>query len=316
MAEGPGGFINCLVDYRNKQNEEKMNEDKKKYGLKYCYWTFDKYNSITLKINKNSMYNRALDWDHYKSKSYFSSLIRKHKFRVNLSYGQGDGDMLNTDNLRYFIEKDLKNEKCELITADGGIELYTDEEYEYQELYNVKLFFAEVITAMACQKDGGTYIMKIYDSFFNVTIEILILLTLYYEKVSITKPHTSRPASSERYLVCEGFKGISNEMIKNLMNLLDEWVKIEKNIDYLKNDKFVVGFLDVEKNKDSFFQKHLKESNEDCINSQIKKIKEGLQIIQENKHEDVLERKKSQKKKAIAWCETHQIPCLEDLKLV
>lgn len=286
----------------------------KKYNLRYCYWNDDDYYSITLKIKKNSMYNRALDWDHFKSKSYFNSL-RRNKYKILLSYGEGDGDMLNTNNLRYFLEKDLKYKKCELVTADGGIELYTDEEFEYQELYNVKLFYAEATTAMACQKEGGTFIMKVYDSFFNPTIDILVLLTQYYEKVQITKPHTSRPASSERYLVCEGFKGITEEKIKELYKLLDEWVKIENNIDYLKNEKFVEGFLNFKSNENSQFIKNLRESNEDCINSQINKIKEGLKIVEEKKENEVAEKKKIQKMKAVSWCKKHGIPCLENLKL-
>lgn len=260
------------------------------------------------------MYNRALDWEHFKSKSYFNSL-RKNKYNILLSYGNGDGDMLNTDNLRYFLEKDLKYKKCELVTADGGIELYTDEEFEYQELYNVKLFYAEATTAMACQKEGGTFIMKVYDSFFNPTIDILVLLTQYYEKVQITKPHTSRPASSERYLVCEGFKGITEEKIKELYKLLDDWVKIENNIDYLKNEKFVEGFLNFQSNEKSQFLKNLRESNEDCINSQINKIKEGLKIVEEKKENEVAEKKKIQKMKAVSWCKNHGIPYLENLKL-
>jgi 23S rRNA U2552 (ribose-2'-O)-methylase RlmE/FtsJ len=35
------------------------------------------------------------------------------------------------------------------------------------------------------------------------------LLTLFYNKVKITKPLTSRPASSERYVVCEDFNEVS-----------------------------------------------------------------------------------------------------------
>ena len=285
-----------------------------KYGSRYRHWTDDKYYSITLRVKKESQYNRALDWEHYKSKKYFGAL-KYQKYKINLSYGTGDGDMLNTENLNYFIEKDLGNAKCELVTADGGIELTTDEEYEYQELYNVKLFFSEAITAMACQALGGKYIMKIYDSFFDTTIDILTLLTIYYERVRITKPHTSRPASSERYLVCENFKGISKEKLKELFDLLEKWVNIEKNMDYLKNESFVMKFLNYKENENAQFKKNLRESNEDCIHFQIDKIKEGLKIIEDKKENDMKERKLLQKQKAIAWCKLYKIPFHHNLDI-
>ena len=315
MAEGPGGFINCLVDYRNIQNKEEITIQKQKYGPKYSYWALDNYFSITLRVKEQSQYNRSLDWEHYKCKQYFNSLCNQN-YKVLLSYGIGDGDMLITENLKYFIEEDLKNAKCELVTADGGIELNTDEEYEYQELYNVKLFFSEAITAMACQAIGGKFIMKIYDSFFDVTIDILILLTMYYGRVRITKPHTSRPASSERYLVCENFKGITIEKLTELFKILEKWVGIEKNQDYLKNENFVVRFLNFTKNEAASFKKNLRESNEDCIHSQITKIREGLNISEEKKTEEVVdERKKIQKEKAIAWCKMYNVPYLENLEI-
>jgi len=296
------------------QNQDEIQANMKKYKLPFCYWTDDNYYSITLRMKKHSQYNRALDWDHYKSKQYFYCL-RANKYKVVLSYGTGDGDILNTANLQHFLENDLKNKKCQLVTADGGIELSTDEEFEFQELYNVKLFFSEAVTAMACQELGGKFIMKIYDSFFDITIEILMLLTLYYGKVRITKPHTSRPASSERYLVCENFKGIKEETLKELFKLLEKWVEIENNMDYLKNEKFVVKFLEFKENENATFKKNLRESNEDCINSQITKIKEGITIIEEKKENEVIEKKKLQREKAVAWCKMYNIPYLEDLEI-
>jgi len=40
---------------------------------------------------------------------------------------------------------------------------------------------------------------------------MLQLLVIFYEDVKITKPLTSRPASSERYVVCENFKGSNKD---------------------------------------------------------------------------------------------------------
>lgn len=43
LAEGPGGFIHCLVDYRNQQHKHPVRG-----------WKHDEYYSITLKIKDKS----------------------------------------------------------------------------------------------------------------------------------------------------------------------------------------------------------------------------------------------------------------------
>jgi len=52
---------------------------------------------------------------------------------VRLSYGKGDGNLLDLQNIKLFVEKDLDNKKQELVTADGGIEV-KGEYFNIQEL--------------------------------------------------------------------------------------------------------------------------------------------------------------------------------------
>jgi len=39
------------------------------------------------------------------------------------------------------------------------------------------------------------------------------LLTLFYKDVKVTKPLTSRPASSERYVICQDFIGAEKDQV-------------------------------------------------------------------------------------------------------
>ena len=48
--------------------------------------------------------------------------------------------------------------------------------------------------------------MKLFDVFTKLSLDVIYLLTLMYNKVSIVKPNTSRYANSERYVVAQGFK--------------------------------------------------------------------------------------------------------------
>lgn len=63
-----------------------------------------------------------------------------------------------------------------------------------------------MIYAIALQKQGGTFILKVFDIFAQATIDILYILSSLYEKCYIIKPNTSRNANSEKYIVCKLFK--------------------------------------------------------------------------------------------------------------
>ena len=69
---------------------------------------------------------------------------------------------------------------------------------------------------------------------------------MYFKELYIVKPNTSRPANSEKYLVCKYFKGISNEKLHELYNIItlyqDNKGKIIKK--YLSNaipEEFITG---------------------------------------------------------------------------
>jgi hypothetical protein len=119
LAEGPGGFLNCLTDYRRN--------------------TEDNYFAITLKGSKDNLSN---DWSFERAAQYLKN-VRQQGHRICLSYGvSGTGDLTDPNNIRHFSAFDLGGMKCQLVTADGGMDCCNDDEYTYQELVNCRLFFA------------------------------------------------------------------------------------------------------------------------------------------------------------------------------
>lgn len=79
----------------------------------------DQFSSITLRIDENT--RNAKDWSDPRGKTFFDEM-RMDGYLINLSYGEsGTGDLLKVSNIDYFAEKDLDNEKCYLVTGDGGI---------------------------------------------------------------------------------------------------------------------------------------------------------------------------------------------------
>jgi DNA-directed RNA polymerase subunit E'/Rpb7 len=307
LAEGPGGFIHSLLDYRRSQN-----------GLN---WKSDTYHAITL---KSSLRLQVMDWDSRNAKKYFDKM-RDDGYNLNLSYGTGTGNMLDTANLRAFT-KTVGSKTCELVTADGGICLGSDDECEAQEIANAKLFFTEILSALTIQKPGGTFIMKVYDIYYDITVQMIRLLSIYYDSITIIKPYTSRPANSEKYLVCQEYNPIEDEKLESLYKIFDLWVDAEPLHDYFNNPDYIFSILTLEEKNESEFVKNIKEFNENIITQQTEKINEGLALVAglgtkkihshaQIKDEVVKDRKVSQKDTAIKWCQDFDIPYIADLSL-
>lgn len=301
IAEGPGGFIHALVDYREKQHKGLDSSPK------------DHIFAITLKISEDTRH--AKDWSDPRGSTLFGKL-KSMGWKIRLSYGKTQtGDLLVRENIEFFREE--VGRKCQIVTGDGGIECIGDKEFEYQEVFNVKLFFAEILTALHIQEAGGSFILKIYDCGFELTRQLILLLALYYS-VKIVKPVTSRPGNSEKYLLCEHFTGIAEEELEKLKKVLEEWVLNEPKLSYFENSKFVHGVFDFtdQPNYQTVYHNIVK-ANDVFVKEQEQKLEEGLHLAQRHKTADSVERElrkfrfQQQVSFAYAWCTKYRLATIQ-----
>ena len=61
----------------------------------------------------------------------------------------------------------------DIVTADGGFDFSLD--FNQQENMATQLIFCEVFYALAVQKQGGSFILKIFDVFHKTTVDILYI---------------------------------------------------------------------------------------------------------------------------------------------
>ena len=204
------------------------------------------------------------------------------------------GNLISFDNFIHCATK-YRN-KMEIITADGGFDFSVD--FNNQETMATQLILCEVFYALAMQKQGGTFILKIFDVFHKATVDILYLLCYYYNNVSIMKPHTSRIANSEKYIVCQGFK-ISNsaKIIEQVSELFSSLCSDERISSILPQDH------------DLYFLNKIEEMNAMVSFQQIENITSTLSIITNHRNAEKLDQyKKANVNKCIAWCEYYEIP--------
>lgn len=63
---------------------------------------------------------------------------------------------------------------------------------------------------------GGNFICKLFDIFTPFSVGLIYLLRTCFQEISIHKPNTSRPANSERYVICKGRN--SESEIENVLS--------------------------------------------------------------------------------------------------
>ena len=263
LAEGPGGFIEA-IQYLRKNNS-------------------DTYYGMTLIDQKKDvpLWNKC------------EKSIMRHSNNIVIESGDGTGDLYHLENLLYV--KRHYEQTMDFITADGGFDYSVD--FNNQEESSLHLIFSEICFATMMQKKGGSFILKVFDTFSSSTIEMIYFLTYLYEEVTIMKPMTSRPANSERYVICSNFKQVSNlEDIKT--RLCDLYEEIQKTP--------FVSFLDLE--IPNLFLNKIREINSIFGQSQVSTISAVLTYITDEKKGEKMEQlRKSHIHKCVKWCKKNNM---------
>lgn len=267
LAEGPGGFIEALKYTRN-------NDDDIYYGMTLMEGNKDvpKWDKTTHFLNRspNIIIEKGIDMT---------------------------GNLYNIENLEY-VYKNYKH-SMDFITGDGGFDFSID--FNKQEENSLNLILAEIFFAIVLQKKGGSFVLKVFDTFSSLSIQILYLLCYLYENVYITKPLPSRPANSEKYIVCINFKMVSNidKLIQNIFNKF--YLIKQNNITSIINNQISNSFLE-----------KIKEINAIFGQCQIENIMNILTFIQDkNKNEKQELFKKSYLNKCVKWCKKYNLPINE-----
>ena len=270
LAEGPGGFIEAI---------QLMRMNKK-----------DTYYGMTLIDDSNQ---NVPGWS--KSRQF----LEKHSNVIIETGEDGKGDLYNCENFKMCFKK--FHQSMEVITGDGGFDFSID--FNNQEEQALRLIFTQVMYAISMQKYNGTFILKLFDTFLKPSVDILFLLSCFYDEVYLIKPQTSRYANSEKYVVCKYFKYKDTSVFcEKFYNIL----KVLNNIDFSKFG--ILSLLDVKIN--FRYLSHVKEINSIFGQQQMENILMTLRFIQnkERKGEKLEHLKNKNIQKCVSWCMKNNIP--------
>lgn len=125
------------------------------------------------------------------------------------------GNICDLENITGIWNRAKDMGKVMFVTADGSFDCSGDP--NNQESTVVQLHFCEVVTALGVLQEGGAFVLKIFTFFEHSSLGILSLLSSHFHKVWICKPFTSIASNGETYVICKGFKGISNHLLETLL---------------------------------------------------------------------------------------------------
>jgi len=275
LAEGPGGFIECLY----------------KYIMKYITENFK-----NIKIYGSTLISNDSNIPRWKIKKNIQD-----KFNIKLNFSlDNTGDLYNINEVNKLINNIGKN-KCNLITADGGFDFSNN--YNHQEKDFINLFISEVYIMLNLLKENGNGIIKIYDIYSKNSIVILYIISLFFEKIYIIKPLTSRPANSEKYILCSKYKDFNES---NIYLQIFKKIIENKDLNYLNSDVINVENNFIKKIID--YNKWYTTRQTNYIDKTINYIEEYTQNVDENYEEKYLIKLyNSNKKKCINWCKKYNI---------
>lgn len=208
-AEFPGAFILALNHYIKTLTKNKD----------YIWYA----NSLWPDSSVSS--NKEIFKDHFK-------LYEKHRSNW-LMNSQNRGNVTDINMIKIIKDK-LKN-KVDLYTSDIGIGIEQNQEEE-ETILNL----GQIICGLETLKNGGIMVCKMFSFFKPFNISLLKLLSSVFDIFYISKPLSSRPSSSEIYIIGKGYN--SNPLItEKLYDCLLNWDKdiINKFIEPINIDFYM-----------------------------------------------------------------------------
>ncbi|TKR94872.1 hypothetical protein L596_009104 [Steinernema carpocapsae] len=228
----------------------------------------------------------------YNAKGFGFTLKRKYDYKLFLFqagapeffepyYGvDNDGNVMSPANiasLREVVKRGTKgNGGVDLMMADGGFSVEGQE--NIQEILSKRLYLCQFLVSLSIvrpERDGvpgGNFVCKLFDIYTPFSIGLIYLMYIAYRRISLHKCHTSRPANSERYIMCEGLTEEGATIIREYFTAINNKLDEIQNVKSKKKD-FTDDVMEIVPESviygDSAFMNYILEHNNRLARRQI-----------------------------------------------
>ncbi|TGZ47953.1 Uncharacterized protein DBV15_12748, partial [Temnothorax longispinosus] len=180
-------------------------------------------------------------------------------------YGsKGNGDVFdaqNQEDFRKLVMKHTNGKGVHFMMSDGGFLVEGRE--NIQEILSKQLYLCQCLVALMIVRPGGDFVTKLFDLFTPFSVGLVYLMYKSFDSISIFKPNSSRPANSERYLICRK-KRVDTQTIMDYLSHVNHLLSMNNE----HNDVIELVPLDVLE-ADTEFIRYLRNSNDILGRKQI-----------------------------------------------
>jgi hypothetical protein len=204
----------------------------------------------------------------------------------------GTGNLLNPSNFDECCAK--YRDSIDLVTATA-----------HASAPRILQWWAQVCYAVCMQAAGGHFVVRIGDCFSAAAVDVLYVLSALYEDVKIARPQTAPLDSSEKYVICQRFRGDNGELFPVLRHSLHHALQLHQR------NQTIFRFLHPHVIVPKYFVQRIEEMNAVLGQPQLENL--HYTYSQLNKHASPYNRVNDQIVrqnigKCIQWCNENGIP--------
>ena len=173
----------------------------------------------SLPLNLDGSISNISDKDGIYEK-YPDNWIGMKKYNMN-------GDFTNIDNLLLIQKHVLSQYKngVDLYISNIGVNNFTD--INNLEVIYSNIYFGHILNGLLILKRDGNMCVKQYTFLKPLTVSILLLLSNLFKTVEFVTTSSSNCFTSEIYLVCKGFYGVTDTLKTKIFEIFKSYVQIK-----------------------------------------------------------------------------------------
>ncbi|XP_034187879.1 cap methyltransferase 1 isoform X4 [Osmia lignaria lignaria] len=183
-------------------------------------------------------------------------------------------DPINQEAFRDLVMTHTHGKGVHFMMSDGGFSVEGQE--NIQEILSKQLYLCQCLVALMIVREKGHFVTKLFDLFTPFSAGLIYLMYRCFEEISIFKPNSSRPANSERYLICKTKRSGTEDVLRYLKYVNNLLLKSDDNNDVLQ----LVSLDELEKEKQ--FVQYLRISNDDLGRKQIIGLRKIAAFCEDN----------------------------------
>lgn len=221
-------------------------------------------------------------------------------------------------NSKYFTCSNL--DKCilnyessmELIISDAILPMIfpmnglSDDCIQTQEYQTTRIAMLQVCFALCMQKKNGIFILKIGGCFSPLSLDLICILSSFYNKTYFTKPTVSDSSSSARFIVCKGFM---HDQIKDYYPILKNIFERVLSTGLFTGPSSIHLSRFLKWNVPKLFVMKIEEINSIFGQPQLEQLQHIHSVLTHKHKQDKINHFiKSNTQKCIQWCIKHKIP--------